>query len=137
MGRCTFVGPDKATRMAKEIADKNEEVFDDVTPAENIAKSVLIPDSITVKGNTLTAVIAKDKIGDIAKLNGAQVFLLGSEGYPNKGDTYNRAVNEFLHNGDSVEDLTMTETQMQWIYLEITRQWELTNQMKVYLNLQL
>lgn len=89
------VGPDKATRMAKEIADKNEEVFDDVTPAENIAKSVLIPDSVTVKGNTLIAVIAKDKVGDISKLNGVQAFVLGSEGYPNKGDTYNRVVNEF------------------------------------------
>lgn len=89
------VGPDKSTRMAKEIADKNEEVFDDVTPAENIAKSVLIPDAIVVKGNTLTAVIAKDKIGDLSKLNGVQAFVLGSEGYPNKGDTYNRVVNEF------------------------------------------
>lgn len=89
------VGPDKATRMSKEIADKNEEVFDDATPAENIAKSVLIPDAIVVKGNTLTAVIAKDKIGDLSKLNGVQAFVLGSEGYPNKGDTYNRVVNEF------------------------------------------
>lgn len=41
MGCSYVVAPDKATRIAKEVADKNEEVFDDVTPAENIAKSVL------------------------------------------------------------------------------------------------
>lgn len=89
------VGPDKASRMRKEIDDKNEEVFDDVTPAENIAKNVLIPDNVTVKGNTLIATIAKDKVGDLSKLNGVQAFMLGSEGYPNKEDTYNRVVNEF------------------------------------------
>lgn len=89
------VGPDKATRMSKEIADKNEDVFDDVTPTENIAKSVLIPDAVTVKGNMLIASIAKDKVGDLSKLNGVQAFVLGSEGYPNKEDTYNRVVNEF------------------------------------------
>lgn len=89
------VGPDKASRMSKEIADKNEDVFDDVTPTENLAKSVLIPDAVTVKGNTLIASIAKDKVGDLSKLNGVQAFVLGSEGYPNKEDTYNRVVNEF------------------------------------------
>ncbi|BDU50105.1 glucodextranase DOMON-like domain-containing protein [Haliovirga abyssi] len=90
-----MVGPDKPTRMRKEIDDKNSDVADDVSDPENLVDDVLIPDEISIEGDTLTAKISKDKIGDLSKLNGVQAFVLGAEGYPSKEDTYNRVVNEY------------------------------------------
>lgn len=90
-----MVGPDKPSRMRKEIDDKNTEVADDVSDFENLVEDIFIPDEITTAGKELTMKIAKDKIGDLSKLNGVQVFMLGSEGFPTKSDTYNRVVNEY------------------------------------------
>lgn len=89
------VGPANAARMRKEIDDKNTDVADDVSDFEDITAETFIPDAISTAGNTLVAKIAKDKLGDLSKLTGIQVFMLGSEGYPTKTDTYNRVVNEF------------------------------------------
>lgn len=90
-----MVGSDKPTRMRREIDDKNEDVGDDMTDFENLVDEVLIPDEITMAGNTLTAKVAKDKIGDLSKLAGVQAFVLGGEGFPTVNDTYNRVVNEY------------------------------------------
>lgn len=90
-----LVGPDKPSRMRKEIDDKNSEVMDDVSDAENLIDDMLIPDEVVIEGNTLVAKIAKDKIGDLSKLASIQCFMLSSEGYPTKTDTYNRVVNEY------------------------------------------
>jgi carbohydrate-binding DOMON domain-containing protein len=89
------VGPAKGDRMRKEIDDKNTDVADDVSDFEDIADNVYIPDAIAIAGNKLTAKIDKAKIGDLSKMTGIQVFVLSSEGYPTKIDTYNRVVNEF------------------------------------------
>lgn len=90
-----LVGPDKPSRMRKEIDDKNSEVGDDVSDPENLIDDVLIPDEIVIEGSTLIAKIAKDKVGDLSKLASIQCFMLSSEGYPTKTDTYNRVVNEY------------------------------------------
>lgn len=89
-----IVGPDKESRMRTEMETKNSEVADDVSASENLVPDMLLPTEISTSGNTLTAKVAKNKI-DLSKLNGIQVFLCGSEGYPTKSDTYNRVVNEY------------------------------------------
>ena len=89
-----LVGSDKPTRMRKEIDDKNETVADDNTDEDDLTEDTFLPDSIAIEGNVLTASIAKAKI-DASKLASLQVFMLGGEGFPTKGDTYNRVVNEY------------------------------------------
>ncbi len=90
-----FVGPGKESRMRKEVDDKNMDVADDVSDFEDLTAEIFLPDSIEIAGNTLVAKVAKDKIGDLSSLEGIQVFVTGSEGYPTKLDTYNRVVNEY------------------------------------------
>lgn len=90
-----MAGSDKPNRMRKEVDDKNDAVADDNTDPEDIAADVKTPEVFKIEGDTLTATIAKDAIGDLSKLQGLQVFLLGGEGFPSKNDTYNRVVNEY------------------------------------------
>ncbi len=93
--KAILIGPDKPTRMQKELDDKNIDVADDVSDFETLVDDVLLPDEIITMGNTLTMKISKEKIGDLSNLKGTQVFVLSSEGYPTKTDTYNRVVNEY------------------------------------------
>lgn len=90
-----LIGSAKPSRMQKELDDKNGDVADDISDFEDLTTDVMLPDEISVEGNMLTAKIAKEKLGDLAALTGVQAFSLGSEGYPNKRDTYNRVVNEY------------------------------------------
>ncbi|MGM0509315.1 MAG: glucodextranase DOMON-like domain-containing protein [Fusobacteriota bacterium] len=94
--RAVLIGPDKPTRMRKEIDDKNVDVADDVSDFETLVDDIVLPDQITTMGNTMTVKVAKSKIGNLEEnFNGIQVFMTGSEGYPTKTDTYNRVVNEY------------------------------------------
>ena len=61
--------------------------------AENIVADVKLPDAVSVRGDTVRARIAKAKMGDLSTLEGVQVFVLGSEGYPEEFHAYNRVVN--------------------------------------------
>ncbi|OQY08032.1 MAG: hypothetical protein B6I28_05195 [Fusobacteriia bacterium 4572_132] len=93
--KAILIGPDKPTRMQKEIDDKNIDVADDISDFETLVDDILLPDEIQTMGNTISIKISKEKLGDLSTLQGTQVFLVGSEGYPTKTDTYNRVVNEY------------------------------------------
>ncbi len=79
----------------REVLPKNEFVGDDESELENLIPNIKIPSAILIMQNKLIAKIEKNKIKDINKLKYIQVFVSGSEGYPNSQDSYIRTVNEY------------------------------------------
>lgn len=91
------VSPEKNEKMWKnEIEPKNTMIYDDdpKMSEENLVADIILPSSYIINKNVLTVKVPKDKLKDMRTLQGVQVILGGSEGYPNKIDSYIRAVNQ-------------------------------------------
>lgn len=79
----------------KEIRGKNEFVGDDIYNPENILDGIITPEIFEIKENKLFAKVNKDKLKDMRKLTAIQVFVMGTDAYPDALYTYVRKVNEF------------------------------------------
>jgi len=88
-----LIAPGKNEDMIYETKKSNN-IKDDVSPTENLVDDIILPDVNLVEGKLIIAKVNKDKLPSMKKLIGAQVFVLGADGYAMEEHTYNRLVLE-------------------------------------------
>jgi carbohydrate-binding DOMON domain-containing protein len=84
--RVVVISPQGASRLRSEVAAK----------AGSMAKSVVVPIKVIVRGKTLIATVKKRDLGGAPAASwGVQAVVQSNEGYPDKGDLLSRRVNEY------------------------------------------
>jgi hypothetical protein len=84
--RVVVISPQGASRLRSEVAAK----------AGSMAKSVVVPTKVKVRGKTLIATVKKKALGGKPKASwGVQAVVQSNEGFPDKRDLLSRRVNEY------------------------------------------
>jgi carbohydrate-binding DOMON domain-containing protein len=83
--RVILISPQPAARVRQEVAQKSPR-------HKNL---LVLPRSISAKGKTITALVAKKDLGDPNESWGWQALVTSNEGYPAQTDVLSRKVQEF------------------------------------------
>jgi carbohydrate-binding DOMON domain-containing protein len=82
--KAILMSPQPVSRVKMEVQSK----------AKDLAKDVIVPSAVRVKGKSLTVSVAKADLGTPAAGWGYQVISQSNEGYPDAEDVLTRDVNE-------------------------------------------
>lgn len=93
----TFAEDSRWEKVIVIGAHSSKKVMSEVnSKAGTLAKDVVVPKKVTVRGKVIKAVIAKKDLGKFKiKKAGWQVLSASAEGYPKDNDILSRRVNEF------------------------------------------
>lgn len=83
--KVVLISPQPDSRIKTEVEGK----------ATDLAKDVVLPRKVTVRGKSFVAIVSKKDLGIPEKTWGWQVLAQSNEGFPDKGEVLTRKVNEF------------------------------------------
>lgn len=84
--KVVLISPQPVSRLKSEVTAK----------AGALAKAVVVPKSVQVRGKTLTVTVPKSELGGAMAGWGFQVVVQSNEGYPDAADLLTRDVNEVV-----------------------------------------